>query len=140
MWEVVVEQALASGADFGIKIATSGALKVSVEKEIIKFIPKGTPAKTLANVAHIAIEKKEAEIGAAVGMVFGPLGMAIGGVVGGTIGYIAGSKVAEKVINEIQKVRKKAREGVNSIRNRISEGIKSVGNSVKEFAFSTKFW
>ena len=133
MWEVVVEQALASGADFGIKIATSGALKVSVEKEIIKFIPKGTPAKTLANVAHIAIEKKEAEIGAAVGM-------AIGGVVGGTIGYIAGSKVAEKVINGIQKVRKKAREGVNSIRNRISEGLKSVGNSVKEFAFSTKFW
>ena len=72
MWEVVVEQALASGADFGIKIATSGALKVSVEKEIIKFIPKGTPAKTLAKVAHIAIEKKEAEIGAAVGMAVMP--------------------------------------------------------------------
>lgn len=54
--EEVVETALISGADFGIKAATAGALKVGVEKNIIKVIPKGTPASTLANIAFVAIE------------------------------------------------------------------------------------
>lgn len=52
----VVETAIVSGADFGVKAATAGALKVGVEKEIIKVIPKGTPAGTIANVAYVAIE------------------------------------------------------------------------------------
>ena len=51
-----METALVSGADFGVKAATAGALKVGVEKEIIKAIPKGTPASTIANIAHVAIE------------------------------------------------------------------------------------
>ena len=54
--EEVVEKALTTGADFGIKAATAGALKVGVEKEIISVIPKGTPAGTFANIAHVAIE------------------------------------------------------------------------------------
>lgn len=54
--EEIVETALVSGADFGVKAATAGALKVGVEKEIIKAIPKGTPASTIANIAHVAIE------------------------------------------------------------------------------------
>lgn len=54
--EEIVETALASGADFGIKAATAGALKVGVEKEVITVIPKGTPASTIANIAHVAIE------------------------------------------------------------------------------------
>ena len=52
----VVETAIVSGADFGIKAATAGALKVGVEKEIITVIPKGTPASTFANIAFVAIE------------------------------------------------------------------------------------
>ncbi len=52
----IVETALVSGADFGVKAATAGALKVGVEKEVIKVIPKGTPAGTIANIAHVAIE------------------------------------------------------------------------------------
>lgn len=52
----VVETAIVSGADFGVKAATAGALKVGVEKEIIKVIPKGTPAGTIANIAYVAIE------------------------------------------------------------------------------------
>lgn len=52
----VVETAIISGADFGVKAATAGALKVGVEKEIIKVIPKGTPAGTIANIAYVAIE------------------------------------------------------------------------------------
>ena len=52
----VVETAIVSGADFGVKAATAGALKVGVEKEIITVIPKGTPASTFANIAFVAIE------------------------------------------------------------------------------------
>lgn len=52
----VVGSALTSGADFGIKAAAAGALKVGAEKEIIKIIPKGTPAGTLANIAFVAVE------------------------------------------------------------------------------------
>lgn len=52
----VVETALKGGADFGIKAAAAGALKVGVEKEIIKIIPKGTPASTITNIAFVAIE------------------------------------------------------------------------------------
>lgn len=52
----VAETAIVSGADFGVKAAAAGALKVGVEKEIIKVIPKGTPAGTIANIAYVAIE------------------------------------------------------------------------------------
>lgn len=54
--EEVVETAIVSGTDFGVKAAAAGALKVGVEKEIIKVIPKGTPAGTIANIAYVAIE------------------------------------------------------------------------------------
>ena len=52
----VVETAIVSGVDFGVKAAVAGAIKVGVEKEIIKVIPKGTPAGTIANIAYVAIE------------------------------------------------------------------------------------
>ena len=52
----VIETAIVSGADFGVKAAVAGALKVGVEKEIITVIPKGTPASTFANIAFVAIE------------------------------------------------------------------------------------
>lgn len=54
--EEVIETAIVSGADFGVKTATAGALKAASEKGIIKLIPKGTPASTLANVAFVAVE------------------------------------------------------------------------------------
>lgn len=54
--EEVVEAAITTGADFGVKTATAGALKVAAEKEIIKVIPKGTPASTLTNIAFVAVE------------------------------------------------------------------------------------
>ncbi len=54
--EEVVETALVSSADFGIKAAATGAVKVGVEKGILTGIPKGTPAGTIANIVHVAIE------------------------------------------------------------------------------------
>lgn len=52
----IAETALKSGADFGIKAAAAGALKVGVEKGIVTVIPKGTPAGTIANIVFVAIE------------------------------------------------------------------------------------
>lgn len=52
----IIETALFSGTDFGIKAAAAGALKVGAEKGIISAIPKGTPAGTIANIAFVAVE------------------------------------------------------------------------------------
>lgn len=52
----VIESAIRSGADAGVKSAAAGALKVGVEKGIIGIIPKGTPAGVIANIAHVAVE------------------------------------------------------------------------------------
>lgn len=52
----VVEAALETGADATVKCAAAGALKVAVEKGIVDFIPKGTPASTVANMAFMAVE------------------------------------------------------------------------------------
>lgn len=54
--EEVVESALVSGADFGVKAAVAGALKVGVEKEAITVIPKNTPVGRMADIAHVAVE------------------------------------------------------------------------------------
>ena len=51
-----VELALKKGADAGVKAVASGALTVGVQKGIIKVIPKGTPAGTIANVVCVGIE------------------------------------------------------------------------------------
>lgn len=48
--------ALETGADFGVKSAVGSALKIGAEKGILKFIPKGTPAAVLANVAFVGVE------------------------------------------------------------------------------------
>lgn len=53
----VVEDAIDSGMDFGIKAAVAGALKVGSEKEIIKIIPRGTPASTVSNIAYVGVEE-----------------------------------------------------------------------------------
>ena len=54
--EEAVEVALKSGADAGVKVATTGAIKAAAEKGIIKLIPKGTPIDVIANIACVSIE------------------------------------------------------------------------------------
>lgn len=51
-----LEIALRTGADIWVKEATAGAVKVGVEKGVIKFIPAGTPAGTIAKIVYISIE------------------------------------------------------------------------------------
>lgn len=54
--EEVIETALRTGADTGIKEAVTGALKVGTEKGIITIIPKGTGITTLSTIACVGIE------------------------------------------------------------------------------------
>lgn len=117
----VIQKAVESGADFGVKAAAAGALKVGVEKEIIKVIPKGTPASTFANIAHIAIENikifgkvatgelsvhegiekmEETTISTTAGLIGMAKGTAIGAAVGtvfGPIGSVVGGFVGGSV-------------------------------------------
>lgn len=103
----IVETALKSGADFGIKAAASGALKVGVEKGVITVIPKGTPAGTIANIAYVAVEDVKivgkmmtGELSAEEGLekieqttvatVAGLVAMGKGATIGATVGTIFG--------------------------------------------------
>lgn len=54
--DVVIETALNTGADAGVKAAAAGALKVGAEKGIITILPPGTPAHIIANIACVGIE------------------------------------------------------------------------------------
>lgn len=54
--EEVIETALTTGADAGVKAAATGAIKACAEKDIIRIIPKGTPAHQIANIVSVGIE------------------------------------------------------------------------------------
>ena len=51
-----VSLALKTGTDAGIKAAAAGALKVGIEKGIVRIIPPGTPMGTIVNIVCVAIE------------------------------------------------------------------------------------
>lgn len=51
----VVKTALETGADFGVKAAVAGGLKVAAEKGVLSGL-RGTPAGTFANIAFVAVE------------------------------------------------------------------------------------
>lgn len=52
----LVASSLKTGADFGLKTAVSGGLKVASEKGYLSVIPKGTPAAVFTDIAFVAIE------------------------------------------------------------------------------------
>lgn len=52
----LVEIAVKTGADTSVKVVTAGTLKVAIQKGIIRFIPKATPAGIIANIACVGIE------------------------------------------------------------------------------------
>ena len=54
--EEVIDTAISSGTDFGVKAATAAALKTASEKNILKAIPKKVPGSVYANIAFIAVE------------------------------------------------------------------------------------
>lgn len=52
----LVADAVRTGADTTLKTVTAGTLQVAVRKGVINFIPKGTPAGIIAQVACVGVE------------------------------------------------------------------------------------
>lgn len=52
----MVETAIKTGTDTSIKVVAAGTMQVAVRKGILKFIPKGTPAGVIANIASVGVE------------------------------------------------------------------------------------
>lgn len=153
--EELVETAIVSGADFGVKTAVAGALKVGAEKGIIKVIPKGTPAGMFANIAHVAIENckiigkiatseltfkegldkiEQTTVATVAGIVASTKGAAIGtaigtvfGPVGSVIGGLIGGGIAYMAGSKVGETVVKC---VQKIREKAKNVVKSVTRTV----------
>jgi len=151
----VIETAIASGADFGVKTATAGALKVASEKGILKVIPKGTPASTFANIAFVAVENvkvlgrvangeltvkegidvMQQTTGACVaGIAASAEGAAIGASIGTVFGPV-GTAVGGFIGGTLgymagSKVGQAVVKGAQKVRDKAISAVKSVGKSV----------
>lgn len=159
--EEVVETAIVSGADFGVKAAAAGAIKVGVEKEIITVIPKGTPAGTIANIAFVAVEDakiigkmatgelpfkegidkiEQTTVATAAGLVTMGEGAAIGAAVGAVFGPV-GAAVGGFVGGTVgymagSKVGETVVKGAQKLREGAVKVAKTIGNGIKSAASS----
>lgn len=153
--EEIVEQALISGGDFGVKAATAGALKVGVEKGIVKVIPKGTPAGTLANIAYVAIENvkvlgkvatgelslkegfekmEQTTVATVAGIATSAKGAAIGATIGTVLGP-GGTVVGGFIGGTVgyiagSKIGETIVKGVQKVRETARKVVKEVGSSI----------
>ncbi|MCC5911429.1 MAG: hypothetical protein JJT76_13420 [Clostridiaceae bacterium] len=154
--EEVVETALVSGADFGVKAAAAGAVKVGAEKGFISSIPKGTPAGTITSIAHVAIENvkvigkmasgeltltegidkmEQVTVSTVAGISTSAKGAAIGAKIGTVLGPV-GTAVGGFVGGTVgymagSKVGEKVVKGVQKVREITKKVAKSIGNTVK---------
>lgn len=167
--EEVVESALESGADYGIKCAAAGALKVGVEKEIIKGIPKGVSANVCTNIAFTAVEdvkvmKKVATgeltveegmdtleqntASTLAGLAAGEQGAAVGAAVGsalGPVGTFVGAAVGGTIASVAgSMVAKTVVKGVQKIKKKareiISDTIETVSSAVSNIKDTVLGW
>lgn len=161
--EEVIETAIETGADFGVKTATAGALKAASEKDILKVIPKGTKGSTFANIAFVAIENVKVlakvatgELTAKEGLdameqttascVAGIAAAAKGAAIGATIGFVLGpvsAAVGGFVGGTIgymagSKVAQTVVKGVQKVRDKAKEVLKEVKNKAKESFYRVK--
>lgn len=159
--EDLIETALKNGTDFGIKAATAGALKVGVEKNIIRTIPKGTPAGTIANIAHVAIENlkivgkmvtgeytvkegfekmEQTTVATVAGIATSAKGAAVGAAIGtvlGPVGTFVGGVVGGAVgYMAGSKVGETVVKGVQKIRAKTGEIAREVCSTVSNVASS----
>lgn len=154
--EEVIETAIKSGADFGVKAAAAGALKVGVEKGIVTAIPKGTPAGIIANIAHVAVENvkiagkvatgeltvkegiekmEQVSVSTVAGIATSVKGAAIGAAVGtafGPVGIAAGGFIGGTIgYMAGSKVGEAVVKGAQKIHNGAKKIAKTVGESFK---------
>ncbi|MBE6105024.1 hypothetical protein [Anaerovibrio lipolyticus] len=119
----VVQTAIVTGADAGVKAATAGALKVGAEKGLIPLLTKGTPLGLITNIACVGIENAKVMFKLAKGEITGlqaadlmgrtttsmvggltaagfgmgkgtAIGLALGGPIGAAIGGFVGGTVS----------------------------------------------
>ncbi len=155
--EEVVESAIVSGADFGVKTAAAGALKVASEKGILKAIPKGTPGSTFANIAFVAIENlkvagkvatgeltvkegfdemEQTTASCVAGLAASAKGMAIGSKIGAVLGP-AGIFVGGLIGGAVgymagSKIAQTVVKGFQKIRDTAVEVLKEVGSGIRD--------
>lgn len=155
----LVENALTTGADFGVKAAAAGALKVGVEKGVVGGIPKGTPAGTIANIVFVAAENvkvagkiatgeltvregleemEQTTVSAVAGIAAGTQGAEIGAAVGTLLGP-AGTVVGGLVGGAIgymagSKVGEAVVKGVQKVRQAARDVVESVADAAREAA------
>ena len=161
-----IEIALKTGADFGIKAAVTGALKVASEKGVVKVL-KGKSPNAIANIAHVGIENVKIAVKVAKGeltvkegmnecemttvsVVGGLAGMAKGTEIGAGIGSLlgpVGAAVGGFVGGTVgymagSKVGETAVKGTRKIRNSAKEKIKFVvgkaSSKIKDNALTRK--
>lgn len=151
----IVETAIVSGADFGVKAAAAGALKVGVEKGIITAIPKGTPAGTIANIVHVGVENakvigkmatgeltvkegvekmEQVTVSTVAGITASVKGAATGAAIGVVLGPV-GSAVGGFIGGTVgymagSKVGEKVAKGAQKIREKSRDIVKSVSRTV----------
>lgn len=153
--EEVIETAIVSGADFGVKTATAGALKAASEKGVLKVIPKGTKGSTFTNIAFVAIENVkvlgkvatgeltakegldamgQTTASCVAGIAASTKGAAIGATIGlvlGPVGYAVGGFIGGTIgYMAGSKVAQTVVKGVQKVRDKAVEVAKSVGSAV----------
>ena len=151
----VIETALTTGVDTGIKTAAAGALTVGVRKGLVPMLAKGTPAGVIATVAAAGIESvktidkymsgeitgREAldEIGRnscamavgtagaiAAGAALGSVVPVVGTFIGGVVGYMAGSEVGSTIYKGAKKLASVAVSAVSSVCSTVCD----IGSSI----------
>lgn len=151
--EEVVETALTTGADSGIKAAAAGAIKVGAEKGIIPAILKET--SIAGNVAVIAVENvkvigkmmsgeltgkegiekiEQTTVATVAGLSASAQGAAFGASIGAVLGPI-GSAVGGFIGGTVSylagsKIGETITKGVQKVRDVVVEGVKAVGRGI----------
>lgn len=159
--EEVIETAIVSGADFGVKTATAGALKAASEKGVLKVIPKGTKGSTFANIAFVAIENvkvlgkvatgeltakegldamEQTTVSCVAGITASTKGAAIGATIGSVLGPV-GTAVGGFIGGTLgyiagSKVAQTIVKGTQKVRDKAVEVVKSVGSAIASGAKS----
>lgn len=159
----VLATALESGADAGIKAATTGAVKVVAEKGMIAIIPPGTPVGVIANVVCVSVENVKILINAAKeklplrealermkgntvvmahGLIWAAAGAKVGAialgwipVVGPVVGSVIGGTIGYMAGS---KVGEKVYSTCKKVKNIATETAKKMWSSVKKIGTTIK--
>lgn len=160
----IVETALATGADTGVKIVAAGTLHGAVRKGVISFLPKTLAANTIANIAFVGIENAKVLLNMAEGKLsmvtgldrmgqvttamIGGIGLAgivqsavagaIAGPIGVGVGLVAGMvgyAAGSSIGEKVYSTAKKVARTAKEIGRKAFEGLRTIKDKVKNFFF-----